>query len=130
MIPTWRSPGWTRRSCSATGGSFTSERTLATTACARILVIWTSCSACIFPDRIDTELHAQLERPALTAVDDDRCTADPARSARCEECDHVAHLVRSAEAAERQFAFYVLGHPFRIVALAPPPGTPFERNRS
>src|SRR5438128_2010009 len=41
-----------------------------------------------------------LEGPALAAVHDDGCAADPARSWRCQERNNVANLVGPSEPAE------------------------------
>ena len=79
--------------------------------------------------RMNFPRRAASERPALTAVHDDRRAADPARARRGEERDDVADFVGSAEAAERQLALHELGDRRRIVLLALPPRSALEQNR-
>src|SRR5712671_4799827 len=71
-----------------------------------------------------------LKRAALTAVDDDRRSADPARPRRREEGDDVADFFGRAEAAERQLALDELGDGHGVLLLPLPPRSALEQDRS
>src|SRR5690349_10112188 len=72
----------------------------------------------------------QLERAALTAVHDDRRPADPARSWRGQERNHVTDFVSAAEAPEWQLTPDELGDRCGILPLPLPPRATLEQNRS
>src|SRR5438105_1641227 len=72
--------------------------------------------------RPGAEGRKALERARLRAVHDHASARHPARPAACEESDRISHLVRGAEATERNLPAYELPDAVAVLPEPPLPG--------